>query len=1115
MPDWREEVISALAFWINLEGGATAKPRWVRLGRLRTGAGPGWYTLDVRGRTIDTDQLDTLRIAGKDGQPDDGHPVQEVVQEGQRIAFKVADFVDIADAILWQYKQPSTYLLTKLRDGIRSMGDTGLGHDLAAGRLAAAPAQARTVHGFTPMQQEAFASCFAPGVRLVWGPPGTGKTRVLTEAIDELVKAGKRILLVSSTNIAVDNALLGVVRRGHPSGTLLRVGPPHIPEIAANKDVSLPHLVRDALVETETERVAVQDQLMEIRRSADDLARVEKEIAEFDPVEYGRIRRLIDVHDSIPRLAQTVAEAEARHEEHESQVAGATAILRAAEALWADAKQARAAYAEIARIAAELDKVRAATAQADEWASGEELGCELTHARLREAEAAPLLKRLLGRRHLKQLRLELAHRRRRAEEYRGHATAARERLRHAERSTQDRAAALRAEAGIDESEIGRRERGLADAVRRHEAAVRVSADAAARLSEAQAALLAAQAEPQPTPEQLSHVAAADRDRLPQKHAGASALRAKVAADSERRAELEQRHTRLQDRFEQLRKDAEGAIIKQALLVATTLARFRTTRAVIEGSYDVVLVDEVGAATVPEVILAVSRASRSALMLGDFMQLGAVTDPRLQQAQQPEVERWLLGDVFEHCGITTSERAQTHTGCTALDRQHRFGDAVMRLANTIAYNGLLKPGKAIKPRPPEDPEIVVIDVDDLGDLAHVRPTSARAGWWPAGALLSRVLADYHLHPERREVVGVVTPYRHQVEATLEAFRDREGADTPQVEVGTAHRFQGREFPVVVFDLVEDGFGDRWMASARLDKGSWERSGVRLFNVAVTRTQTRIYLIASRRKLEAAAPGTPLAAVNGLIRERSARVVPASWLVTPPSTPAEQRPTMGPFSSELAEVLAQHVTISDVQDERDFYRAFEEHLGKARTSVWIWAAWTASRVRSILPFLAEASARGVTIRVFVRDDSDKLQQREDFQGHLAALREVVSSVIAVNAMHQKIVVIDEQQVLLGSLNVLSQQWSREVMLVMDGHHFARKILEHEHADDFAKPPRCGACGTDDVSLRRDRNGRWYWRCSSHACPARRGSRAWTENALPDKRPPAKAKSSRSQPYGRGSA
>ncbi len=74
----------------------------------------------------------------------------------------------------------------------------------------------------------------------MWGS-GTGKTTVLKRAIGDLIARGDRVLLVSATNIAVDNALLGVVRaKQHGPGDIVRVGPPHLREVAEDASVSLP-----------------------------------------------------------------------------------------------------------------------------------------------------------------------------------------------------------------------------------------------------------------------------------------------------------------------------------------------------------------------------------------------------------------------------------------------------------------------------------------------------------------------------------------------------------------------------------------------------------------------------------------------------------------------------------------------------------------------------------------------------------------------------------------------------------------------------------------------------------------------------------------------------------
>jgi KaiC/GvpD/RAD55 family RecA-like ATPase len=44
-------------------------------------------------------------------------------------------------------------------------------------------------------------------MNVIWGPPGTGKTTVTVDAIAQLVRERHSVLLVSNTNVAVDNAV--------------------------------------------------------------------------------------------------------------------------------------------------------------------------------------------------------------------------------------------------------------------------------------------------------------------------------------------------------------------------------------------------------------------------------------------------------------------------------------------------------------------------------------------------------------------------------------------------------------------------------------------------------------------------------------------------------------------------------------------------------------------------------------------------------------------------------------------------------------------------------------------------------------------------------------------
>ena len=65
------------------------------------------------------------------------------------------------------------------------------------------------VSGYPPndCQMDAIRHSLSKEVTFIWGPPGTGKTRTLTVILQHMVSEGKRILLTSHTNLAVDEIL--------------------------------------------------------------------------------------------------------------------------------------------------------------------------------------------------------------------------------------------------------------------------------------------------------------------------------------------------------------------------------------------------------------------------------------------------------------------------------------------------------------------------------------------------------------------------------------------------------------------------------------------------------------------------------------------------------------------------------------------------------------------------------------------------------------------------------------------------------------------------------------------------------------------------------------------
>jgi len=75
---------------------------------------------------------------------------------------------------------------------------------------------------FNESQQQAVAAITQnEQITILHGPPGTGKTTTLIEAILHLIKAGEKILVSAPSNTAVDNIAKGLIEKGVK---LLRVG---------------------------------------------------------------------------------------------------------------------------------------------------------------------------------------------------------------------------------------------------------------------------------------------------------------------------------------------------------------------------------------------------------------------------------------------------------------------------------------------------------------------------------------------------------------------------------------------------------------------------------------------------------------------------------------------------------------------------------------------------------------------------------------------------------------------------------------------------------------------------------------------------------------------------
>lgn len=1057
MADWKRAVVNAVDEVLRSQKRSTSGD-WRSLGRVTRLPEVGWYALDLgtrNGRPPSADSFDQLCLADKEG-PERGTPIaveRSQITDGV-LRVQIAGQLPEGCDILWTVRLSPQHLSRKLRDGIASIDTAPLADRLASGAFDPVPPVADDEYppGFLPSQRQAYQACTAPGLHAVWGPPGTGKTRVLARAIEDHVKAGRRVLLVSTANIAVDNALKEVVKHlAAEAGVAIRVGAPHLAELANDDDVQLHRLAARTTAEADAQRQRLQEELGQLDTVDAEFHRLDHALADYDHDAYLAAGQRVGTSERLAERQAELRAAESEHERTQDELRAATGAVHAA----------RNELQSVQPERVQLDRARELTArlrELDQQLTSD--GAQVRHHEfLVENGKGGWLRNRRARRNLANAREALT----RLEQ---HVVA-----QHAELEPliqQHRAAA----GPITDEYLTQLVHNLDTAEITYAEAASRAANSSDKVQEIVATCAQLERQGVASEADKELVASVQRQNLAAMHEKREELRAVQQRNRRDRVALEERLQDLNKRITRLRKDAEGEIVGQAKVVATTLARARAHAAVARQLFDVVFVDEAGAAVVGEVLLAVARATRTATLLGDFLQLGPVLG-EVEKIEKPDVQKWLARDGFTHCGIRTPDDVMDNPGCVTLVHQFRFGPNLRRLANDVVY-GVLKDGVTeVSGKTPDDTEIVLVDVHGLDELNQVHRSSRYAGWWPVGALLSRALVQHHATDP--DGVGVVTTFRQQVEATHAALRD--SGQNLTVPVGTAHAFQGREFDSVIFDLVEDGAG--WINAAKWHGENFERNGVRLFGVGITRARRRLYVIANGNRAVKGAQGeTPLGAFRRLGEEKRVQWCRASVLLGM-ADPVKFH-SASSVEAELNEVLRGLVDVTDVHDEFSFDEALCVNLAAARHSLWMWSPWVGKKSRKFLSQIDAAVARNVDVRVFVRTERDQNMRKDSHRRWLQALRDTGAKVIRAEVEHRKIVVVDREVVLLGSHNPLSQHNSREVMITCRGAAFAERMLTELRSEIHGYPPVCARCGAD-FELWRSANRRkrtpYFWRC--HRC------------------------------------
>lgn len=138
-----------------------------------------------------------------------------------------------------------------------------------------------------------------------------------------------------------------------------------------------------------------------------------------------------------------------------------------------------------------------------------------------------------------------------------------------------------------------------------------------------------------------------------------------------------------------------------------------------------------------------------------------------------------------------------------------------------------------------------------------------------------------------------------------------------------------------------------------------------------------------------------------------------------------------------------------DETTFYTQFIKDLNSANHEVIIESPFIGmERMNTLMPIIERSISLGVKLYIITRapEKHTGIMRRhaEEVISHLERLG--VQVLVASNNHHRKLAIIDRKILWEGSLNILSQSYSREIMRRIQGNNHAQEMFNFLQLGSF---------------------------------------------------------------------
>lgn len=531
-------------------------------------------------------------------------------------------------------------------------------------------------------------------------------------------------------------------------------------------------------------------------------------------------------------------------------------------------------------------------------------------------------------------------------------------------------------------------------------------------------------------------------------------------------------------------ESEKEIISEANVISTTLTKCYTSKLVLDRDYDCLILDEASMAPLPSLWYAAGITKKKVIIVGDFYQLPPVVKHKVIknknmtnleiEKEERLVEKWLRQNIYDFSGITRSIQSGIKPDfLEQLKIQYRMLPQIAEVLNLLVYGKFGDKFKLESGVQTNEYGIERIDKNPLKGGCIGFYTTSEMNTYPVKtdsgshfnlyqALLCVNLAKEAINSGYSNI-GIISPFRAQITLIQRILKDENLLKNVQAD--TVHRYQGGEKQLTIFDLT---VGNPTKLTDDLVEGGDDE---KLINVAFSRAKEKCIIVADLKTIESKHSSSSM--FKKLLNSKLGSelpVIPVENILPWSSVKQETEKWLEKIND--IDLVSKEVSDAKLFDQTDFYPNFIRDLLNSETEIIIDSPYiTEERSKQFFPIFEYLIGRGINIFLITRKPKE----------HDSAMKYHAEKVISDfenmgitvlpfrGKIHRKLALIDRKILWEGSLNILSQRDSHEIMRRFFGEETSNQMMKFLKLDlnigklGENKLSKCDFCKEP---------GSWYW-------------------------------------------